>query len=292
LIKSMTGYGFCEGISSGKHITVEIRSVNHRYSDLNIKTPRGYGYLEEPVRKCAAKFISRGKADIYVNLEGIEGEDGEVILNSALAEGYYNAMNTLLEKYNIDDSVRLEHLIRFSDVFSVRKTDENTDEIENAVCGVTLLAGEAFTAMRVKEGEKLYADLSAGLETIGRSVMQIEERAPQIVQDYSNRIRERMTEILEGHDIDENRLLNEVAVFSDRVNVNEEIVRLKSHLNQMGELFEADEPVGRKLDFLIQETNREVNTIGSKSNDIDVARIVIDIKSGIEKLREQVQNIE
>ncbi len=292
MIKSMTGYGSAEITENGRKISVEIKSVNHRYKDLNVRVPRNYGYLEDVVRTEISSFLQRGKTDVYVSMEQVEGENYEVSVNTQVAKGYYKALETIKNELDLKDNISLTNIIKFSDIFNIQKPDENDEEIVALAKKVICEAGKSFTEMRSKEGEKLYEDLLCGLCDIENLLSKIEERAPSIVEEYSVRLRERMQEILDETTVDEGRLLNEVAIFSDRVNINEEIIRLKSHFAQMREMIASNEPVGRKLDFLIQEMNRETNTIGSKSNDLDVAKIVIDIKSGIEKLREQVQNVE
>ncbi len=292
MIKSMTGYGTAEAVGCGKRFTVEIKSVNHRYSDISVKTPRNYGYLEEVAKKALSSCIVRGKVDVYISVESIEGASGDVTLNSEMAKGYYNALCEMVQELNLNEKVSIEHLVNFSDVFSIVRKTENSEEIINLVNEITYNACKSFAQMRAREGEKLYEDLAGGLDFIEQSVAFIEKRSPDIVLDYTKRIRERMEEILGNYPVDEGRLLGEVAIFSDKVNTSEETVRLKSHITQMRELLKSSEPTGRKLDFIIQEMNREANTIGSKCNDISITKTVIDIKAGIEKLREQIQNVE
>ncbi len=292
MIKSMTGYGRGEEVGLGKRFTVEVRSVNHRYSDINIKTPRSYAFTEDSMRKTVSRFVSRGKVDVLLSVEGIEGETGEVSVNMEIARGYLNALRKLQETLSVPGEIVLHDISRFSDVFSVQKATEDAEAIEKIIRKATEEAVTNFTNMREKEGKQLFLDMSEQTNTMEEFVLQIEQRAPMIVTEYSQRLQARMTEILDTVPVDEGRLLNEVAIFSDRVNVNEELIRLKSHILQMRAFLEADEPIGRKMDFLIQEMNREVNTIGSKSNDLSVARLVIDLKAVIEKLREQVQNVE
>lgn len=292
MIKSMTGYGTAEAVGCGKRFTVEIKSVNHRYSDISVKTPRNYGYLEEVVKNVLSSYIVRGKVDVYISVESIEGVSGDVTLNSEMAKGYYDALCKMAQDLNIEEKVGILHLVNFSDIFSIVRKAEDSEEIINLVNEITNNACISFTQMRAREGEKLYEDLTGGLDTIEQSVEFIEKRSPGIVSDYTKRIRERMEEFLGSYPVDEGRLLGEVAIFSDKVNTNEETVRLKSHITQMRELLKSSEPTGRKLDFIIQEMNREANTIGSKCNDISVTKTVIDIKAGIEKLREQIQNVE
>lgn len=292
MIKSMTGYGSAQAVGCGKRFSVEIKSVNHRYSDINVKVPRNYGYLDEAVRKTVSGFIARGKVDVYIGIEAIEGDLGDVTLNIEMAKGYFEALSKMAEELKIKEKVGISHLASFPDIFNVVKKEDDADEITSLVSEAAENAAMAFSAMRAREGEKLYEDLTGGLLSIEECVNYIEERSPGVVEDYSRRLRERMQELLGDYPVDEAMLLNEVAIFSDKVNTNEEIVRLKSHISQMRELLKSEEPVGRKLDFLIQEMNREANTIGSKSNDINITKAVIEIKAGIEKLREQIQNVE
>lgn len=292
MIKSMTGYGAGECIALSKRFTVEIKSVNHRYSDITVKLPRTYMYLEDTLKKTVASFISRGKTDVFLSVEDMENTSGEVSLNMELAKQYYNALEVLKEELSLGGDIRIESLLKFSDIFTVKTVDDDADEIIKAVKEAAEAAGKAFNDMRTSEGEKLCKDLESGIAFLNGQVLKVEARAPKIVEDYAARLRERMEEILDGYAVDEGRLLNEVAVFADRVDINEEIVRLKSHISQMQNMIKSDAPQGKKLDFVIQEMNRETNTIGSKSNDLEVAKIVIDMKSCIEKIREQIQNVE
>lgn len=292
MIKSMTGYGSAELTAVGKKVSVEIKSVNHRYIDINIRAPRTYGYIEEAIRTALSEYMNRGKVDVYVNIEDISGEDTKILINKAVAKGYYDALAEIRDQFEIEDKINLATLSRFSDIFKVEKAEDDNEEILKVVSEVAKEAGKAFAAMREAEGERLYADIMYHTDEIEKMVLRIEEYAPSIVSEYKARLENRMKEILENVPVDENRLMNEVAIFSDRVNVNEEIIRLKSHIVHMRKLLSLSEPVGRKIDFLIQEMNRETNTIGSKTNDLTVAEIVIDIKAGIEKMREQVQNVE
>ena len=292
MIKSMTGYGCAEETVLSKRFTVEIKSVNHRYSDINVKVPRSYTFLEEPIKKCVAKYITRGKCDVYLSVENIEGASGDVSVNSALAQSYFDALMCLKEQFALKDDIKIENLTRFQDIFNVVKTEEDTDAISEAVLSIAESAGQAFNKMRATEGGKLFDDLSGGLSLLSKHVDDIKERSPQIVKEYSEKLREKMHDILGNYPVDEGRLLNEVAVFADKVDINEELVRMKSHISQMTELIKSDVPVGKKLDFVIQEMNREANTMGSKSSDLEALRTVIEMKSCIEKLREQVQNVE
>lgn len=292
MIKSMTGYGMGSAEALGKTFTVEIKSVNSRYSDFSVKMPRIYTFLEEPLRKKAAERISRGKADIYVNVESNGEADSVVKLNEPLARAYLDALRTLSGALEIPSNTTAETFLRIPDVFTVEKAPDDAQIITDAVIEALSTALDGFDAMRIAEGEKLVQDLKKHLAFIDNATAQIEKRSPGIVSEYRARIEERMRDILGSAEYDEARLMTEVAIFADKVNVNEETVRLRSHISQFLAMLESGGCVGRKIDFLIQEMNREINTIGSKSNDLEVARIVIDVKAEIEKLREQIQNVE
>ncbi len=292
MIKSMTGYGSAERIGCDKKFTVEIRSVNHRYSDVNVKTPRSFAFAEDTLRKAIGKKISRGKVDVFLSVEGLNGEAGEVSLNLEIAKGYHEALLKLRDALALPDAVTLRDVARFQDVFTLQRAEADAEMMLEIIKETAEEAAHAFTDMREREGQALYKDLSENTDCVEKLAHEIEERTPKIVSEYAARLEMRMREILDAVPVDEGRLLNEVAVFADKVNVNEEIIRLHSHILQMRAFLEAKEPVGRKMDFLIQEMNREVNTIGSKSNDLTVAKLVIDTKAVIEKLREQVQNVE
>ncbi len=292
MIKSMTGYGMGTAETNGKVFTVELKSVNSRYSDFSVKLPRIYTFLEDPIRKKAAERINRGKVDIYINVETTGEGDCVVNVNTALAKAYLDALRNLGDELQIQSSANTETFLRIPDVFTVEKAPEDAEIITEAVISALSEALDGFDKMRITEGEKLVSDLKEHLDFIEKATTEVEKRSPQIVEEYRARIEERMRDILGSATYDETRLLTEVAIFSDKVNVNEETVRLKSHISQFNAMLDEGGSVGRKIDFLIQEMNREINTIGSKSNDLDIARIVIDVKAEIEKLREQIQNVE
>lgn len=292
MIKSMTGYGAGKAELNGKTFTVEIKSVNSRYSDFSIKMPRIYIFLEDPMRKAAAARINRGKVDIYLNVESNGEDDSVVKVNTALAEEYLNALRNLGTQFGISSNATAETFLRIPDVFTVDKAQEDAELITKTVIEALNEALDNFDKMRIAEGEKLVSDLCEHLKFIEKATVEVEKRSPKIVDEYRMRIEERMRDILGSAAYDETRLMTEVAIFADKVNVNEETVRLKSHTSQFEKMLSDGGSVGRKIDFLIQEMNREINTIGSKSNDLDVARIVIDVKAEIEKLREQIQNVE
>lgn len=292
MIKSMTGYGSGSAAFGGKTFSVELKSVNSRYSDFSIKLPRIYTFLEDTLRKSASSRINRGKVDIYVNVESSGEEECVVNLNKGLAEAYLSALRTLSDSLGVSSNATAETFLRIPDVFTTQKAPEDAEKITEVVLEALKEALDNFDAMRISEGEKLKADLLSHLDFIEKATSEIEKRSPEIVNEYRIRIEERMRDILGSATYDETRLLTEVAIFADKVNVNEETVRLRSHVSQFTKMLEDGGCVGRKIDFLIQEMNREINTIGSKSNDLDVARIVIDVKAEIEKLREQIQNVE
>lgn len=292
MIKSMTGYGRCEQIDENRKIVIDMRSVNHRYADVSVKVPRSYGYLEDKIREYVSGEISRGKVEVFVYIENYTSEDKAITLDHALSENYYSVLKELKETYGLRNDISISDLARFSDIFVTRSKEDDKDKVWEQVLPCLENAVADFVAMRIREGERLRENLVERAETIQGMIVKIEERMPKIVEEYANRLRERMTELLGNFQVDESRLLTEVGIMADRVCIDEELVRLKSHFKELEKILALSEPVGRKLDFLVQEINRETNTIGSKANDFGVAKNVVDIKSEIEKLREQIQNIE
>ena len=294
MIKSMTGFGRCEADINGREITVEVKSVNHRYFEFSCRTPRGYGFLDDKLKSYVNSRVARGKLDMYVTVGANDEAPSEVTVNHPLVSGYINAMKEISDTYGVENDVTVVSLSRFPDVFTVHKPAEDEEQITNDVLSVAKTALDSFITMRETEGEKMKADILSRANTILSIVGEIEERSPQTVAEYEERLLERIKQTLEDYEveIDEQRVLTEVAVFSDKVAVAEETVRLRSHFEQLNKFLEYDEPVGRKIDFIIQEMNREANTIGSKVQDAALAHKVVDIKSEIEKIREQVQNIE
>lgn len=291
-MKSMTGYGTAETMYLGKKITVEIKSVNSRYSDISVKMPRLYSFLEAPVKKAVTGYTSRGKIDVYINIDSSEDETKAVTVNVNLAKAYQDAINKIAEETNTQGEVNAITLARLPDVLAIDAEDEDAEEMTKVVLSALDEAGKMYTKMREDEGYNMLLVLTEHLNVIENIVNIIQEHAPEIVTAYRAKIEDRMKEIMGNVPYDEARLLTEVALFADKVNVDEEIARLKSHIEQMREMFASKEPIGRKMDFLIQEMNREINTTGSKCNNLSIARNVIDVKAEIEKLREQVQNIE
>lgn len=292
MVKSMTGYGRAAETLEGMAITVEIKSVNHRYFEFSSRTPRAYGFLDEKLKSFVQSMVSRGKIECYVSIESLEEANVEVRLNASLAEGYLKAFREMSERFGLDNDVRVSTLSRNSDIFSIHKCEADEDKVWNAVRTVAKEAVERFIEMRTREGERLRDDVLSRADTILEKVSFIEERSPQTVIEYNEKLLQRMRTVLEDTHVDEQRLLTEAAIYADKVAVAEETVRLRSHIAGLREFFEAEEAIGRKLDFLVQEINREANTIGSKAQDVEIARRVIDIKAEVEKIREQIQNIE
>ena len=292
MVKSMTGYGRSQQIINGRDISVEIKSVNHRFFEYSARVPRAYGYLEEKLKAFLQSQVSRGKVDVSVTVFNLEGSESEVEINQTLAAGYVKALRSLPGELGLVDDLSLSAISRFSDIFSVRKAAEDEEVIWNDVRQVAAEALEKFIRMRTVEGERLKQDVLSRLETISAVLEKIEQKAPQTVAAYRERLTAKMQEVLEDKNIDEQRILLEAAIFSERIAIDEETVRLRSHLKQFETLLESHNAIGRKLDFMVQELNRETNTIGSKAQDVEITGYVVDIKSEIEKIREQIQNIE
>ena len=292
VVKSMTGYGRGEAVVHGRTITVEVRSVNNRYLDCTVKLPRVYVFAEDAIKAGVQGHISRGKVDVFVTIGPSEKGDVAISVNKPMADGYYAALCQLRDSYGLRDDISVSLLSRFPDVFLVEKTQEDVEAMSADICSVLELALADFDAMRSREGEKLYQDVLRRADTIEGLTARVEERSPGIVADYRARLTAKLNEVLQNTQIDESRILTEAAIYADKVAVDEETVRLRSHLSQLRHMLEQGGAVGRKLDFLIQEFNREANTIGSKCNDIETAGYVVDIKAEIEKIREQIQNME
>ena len=292
MIKSMTGYGRGEAVLHGRTITVEIRSVNNRYLDCTVKLPRIYVFAEDAIKTRVQAHISRGKTDVFVTIGPSESGDVSVSVNKPVADGYYKALCDLRDTYGLKDDISVSLLSRMPDVFLVEKDPEDLETVAADLCQVLETALEDFDAMRIREGEKLVQDVRDRAAVIADLTGKVEERSPGIVADYRAKLESKLADVLQSTQIDEGRILTEAAIFADKVAVDEETVRLRSHLSQLEHMLSGDGPIGRKLDFLIQEFNREANTIGSKCSDIETARYVVDIKGEIEKIREQIQNIE
>ena len=292
MIRSMTGYGRAVETVNGRQFTVELRSVNNRYLDCSVKAPRMLSFGEEAVKQAVKNSISRGKVDVFVTVHSENGMDATVTLNTAVVEGYLAAMTQIAEKYPVQNDISVSLLSRMPEVFSVEKPEVDEEQLLADLMGVVKLALESFDAMRVAEGKALENDLRSRGATIESLVAQVEAGNAQTVVDYRHRLENKLREVLSSTNIDESRILTEAAIFADKVAVDEETVRLRSHLEQMYGMLTTGGAVGRKLDFLLQEMNREANTIGSKCTDVRLARIVVEIKAELEKIREQTQNIE
>lgn len=292
MVRSMTGYGRACELIDGMNITVELKSVNSRYLEFSSRVYKNYSFLEDKLKTYVRQLISRGKVECNVQIDALETDDVIVQLNESLAVGYINAVNTLCEKYGLENDFTVSRLAAHNDIFAIRKAPADEEKIWNAVQQVLLKATENFVVMREAEGEKLRDDVLSRADLIISLVEKVEARSPETVKEYNEKLLTRMKDLLGDTNVDEQRLLTEAAIFADKVAVAEETVRLRSHIEQLRSFMELEEPVGRKIDFLVQEINREANTIGSKANDIEIARIVIDIKSEVEKIREQIQNIE
>ena len=292
MIKSMTGYGRAVGMFADKQITVEVRSVNNRYLDCTVKLPRLYAFCEDAVKQAVKQSVSRGKVDVFVTVTLTQSTDVRIALNQPVLEGYLAALRAIAEGYPVRDDVSVSTLSRLPDVFTVEKTEEDEDMLKEQLLGVVAQALQGYDEMRRVEGEALARDLTAKANGILERISFVEERSPRSVAEYREKLYAKMQEVLQSTTVDEARILTEAAIFADKVAVDEETVRLRSHLDQLRVMLSSAEPIGRKLDFLMQEINRETNTIGSKVQDAAIAHKVVEIKGEIEKIREQVQNIE
>ena len=296
--KSMTGYGRAQKLTDGRDILVELRSVNHRYYEFSARLPRTCMYLEEKLKTFLNGKIARGKVEVSVTITRPDGRDAQIAVNNSIAEGYVNALRAMNEELGengriwLADDITLSSLLRLPDLFTVTKEQDDEAEVWAGVSAAAAEALESFLQMRQAEGERLAADLSGKLDTLDGMLAQIEALEPGVAENYRNRLLTKLKELLADTNIDEQRILTETAIFAEKTAIDEETVRLHSHIAQFRELLTLGEPIGRKLDFLVQEMNREVNTIGSKAQDLGITRLVVDMKSEIEKIREQIQNIE
>ncbi len=292
MVKSMTGYGRARQTLHGRDITVEVRSVNNRYLDCTVKVPRTYIFAEDSVKSRVQKAVSRGKVDVFITIDATAADETVVAVNEPLARGYYEALTKIRDMFSLEGELTAAVLAKFPDVLTVTKAEEDLESVAGDICAVLDEALEAYNAMRSVEGVKLCEDIAGRVTTIETVVGKVEERSPQTVAAYREKLTARMQEVLQSTTIDESRILTEAAIFADKIAVDEETVRLRSHIAQLRAMLKSDQPVGRKLDFLIQEVNRECNTIGSKCNDLTIAQDVVNMKAEVEKIREQVQNIE
>ena len=292
MVKSMTGYGRAVETVNGREFTVEIRSVNNRYLDCTVKMPRAFSFAEDAVKQRVKAHVGRGKVDMFITVNAETAQQVQITLNRPVVEGYLNAMRSMAREYGVTDDISVTALAKMPEVFLVEKPQTDEEQLKADLLGVVEQALEAYDRMRATEGAALEADLRSRGQTILALVAQVEQASPQTVADNRHRLEEKMREVLESKSIDGSRILTEAAIFADKVAVDEETVRLRSHLEQMDAMLTAGGAVGRKLDFLLQEMNREANTTGSKCTDVKIARIVVEIKAELEKIREQTQNLE
>ncbi|MCQ2408042.1 MAG: YicC family protein [Oscillospiraceae bacterium] len=296
--RSMTGYGRAQRLEDGRDVLVEIRAVNHRYYEFSARMPRACLYLEEKLKSFLNGRIGRGKVEVSVTITRPDGKDAQIAVNRSVAEGYVNALRTLNQELGengglwMNDDLTLSSLLRLPDVFTVTKEQDDENAVWAVVSAAATEALDSFVNMRQAEGERLAADLSNKLDGLEVMLRQVETIEPGVAESYRQRLYSKLTELLADTNIDEQRILTETAIFAEKTAIDEETVRLHSHIAQFRTLLQAEEPIGRKLDFLVQEMNREVNTIGSKAQDLSITRLVVDMKSEIEKIREQIQNIE
>ena len=292
MIKSMTGYGSAKAVVDGLEINVELKSVNNRYLDTSVRIPRSFLFSEEAIKSRVQSHISRGKVDVFVTVDASQAGDVVVKVNEPLLKGYMDAIRTISEEYALPQDLTALSVSRFPDVLTVEKKDLDAEEIGAGILEIVERALQDFDTMRLREGERLRDDVLNRLQTIDSLVSTVEEKAPETVTDYRRRLEQKMAEVLGTAGIDENRILAEAAIFADHIAVDEETVRLRSHMAQLDTMIKGNSPIGRKIDFLVQEFNREANTIGSKCQNSKIAHVVVDLKSEIEKIREQIQNIE
>ena len=292
MIRSMTGYGSAEEIVNGRNIRVEIKSVNHRYFEYSARVPRSCGFVEERMKRLLSGAISRGKVDVGVTIQAVEGVDEAISVNREVVKNYVEALRGIKNEFDLADDLSLSSIARFPDVFTVVKAETDEEALWKDIESVAQKALASFVEGREAEGERLKADVLKKIDFIEEKVAFVEERSPETVKEYRAKLYEKMREVLENNQIDENRILQEAAIYADKVAVDEETVRLRSHMKELRKTLDKSEPIGKSLDFRIQEVNRETNTIGSKCSDAEIADTVIEMKNTIEKIREQIQNIE
>lgn len=292
MLRSMTGFGRERAAFEEREILVEIRSVNHRFYEFTARTPRAYGYLDEKLKSLLGGKITRGKVEVSVYIYNKEGVNADITVNKEIAHGYLDALRAAAPELEVDDDLKLSDIMRLPDLFTVVKTQENEEQVWEQVKQTAERALEKFVEMREVEGVKMHDDIASRLGFIEQMVKSVEERSPKVNDLYREKLYAKLTELLKDRNIDDSRVLTEAAIFSEKTAVDEETVRLHSHIAQFRTLINSSVPVGRKLDFLVQEMNREVNTTGSKCSDLEITKTVVDLKSEIEKIREQIQNVE
>ena len=292
MIKSMTGYGSAKGTSGKLEISVEVRSVNNRYLDCTIKLPRVFNSFEDQLKSIVNGTVSRGKVDVYVSIDSSGANDIEIKINRPLVTAYINALRSIADEHDLKTDIRVTDLTRFPDILQAEKSEVDAETLCKDIGAILKEALSDLNDMRLREGDKLKKDISKRLDEIERLTTIITELSPKNIEEYRKKLESRMLEVLQSANIEESRILTEAALFADRVSINEETVRLRSHIAQLRDMLGSEEPIGRKIDFLVQEFNREANTIGSKGNEIEMSKLIVDLKSEIEKIREQAQNIE
>lgn len=292
MIKSMTGYGSAKGTVEGIEVSVELKSVNNKFLDTSVRMPRSFLFAEETVKQAVSSHISRGKVDVFVTVDSSMADDVVVRVNEPLLKGYLDALKLISDKYGVESDLSVMNLSRIPDVLSVEKKELDAEAVADGIRNIAEKALCDFDKMRIVEGEKLKADVLSKLKNIEDYVSIIERDSPNTVKEYREKLFAKLTDVLGSSDIDESRILTEAAIFADKIAVDEETVRLRSHIAQLKNMLETGSPIGRKIDFLLQEFNREANTTGSKCQNSDIAHVVVDLKSEIEKIREQIQNIE
>lgn len=292
MLSSMTGYGRAQKILNGRDILVEIRSVNHRYFDYSSRIPRVYNYIDEKLKSLMKDHVSRGKIEVNVTVNSIESNDSVIHINKSAVEGYIAALRDVSGDLSLEDDLKLSNLLKLPDIFNVQKLPDNEEQIWNDISEVAGETLEKFIEMRRIEGAKLKNDVIEKAASIEKMVAEVEKISPVTSENYRKKLAAKLEEILESKEIDQQRIVTEAAIFAEKIAVDEETVRLRSHISQLRTMLDSEETVGRKLDFIVQEMNREVNTIGSKAQDLNITKIVVDMKAEIEKIREQIQNIE
>ena len=291
MLKSMTGFGRAEKTTDGFEIKVNLKSVNHRYMDASIRVPKYYTFVEDKLRQAAAKYISRGKVEVFVSVERTEGSGKTVAIDRGVAENYIRALKSLSE-FGIEDDVKISTIAQYHDIFKIETDEDDEEKITAMITDVFSEAAEDFVNMRINEGRNMEKDILSHLDALAENLAKVEERYPGIVAEYRERLERKISEVLDDKNIDETRIVTEAAIFAEKTDIGEETVRLSSHIKEFKKMLNTDQPIGKKLDFMVQEMNRETNTMGSKANDVEVAKLIVNMKSEIEKIREQIQNIE
>ncbi len=291
MLKSMTGFGRAEKTVDQFNVKVNLKSVNHRYLDLAVRVPKYYYFVEDKIRQVASKYISRGKVEVFISVERIEGTDKSITLDRDVAENYIKALKAMAE-FGIEDDVKISTIAQYHDIFKIETDEADEEYITSLISGVFEEAAEDFVNTRINEGKNMEADICQHLDILETNLRAVERRYPEIVEEYRNRLEKKINEVLQDTKVEETRIIAEAAIYAERTDIGEETVRLASHINEFRKAIKTDQPIGKKLDFMIQEMNRETNTMGSKANDVEISKIIVDMKSEIEKIREQIQNVE